>query len=93
MKEKAKKIADMLKILANENRLRILCALMEGQMTVGTLSEFVKDITQSALSQHLTLLKAAGIVSSEKKGQNVTYSIADKRVEELIETLRKHYCE
>jgi len=52
----------------------------------------VPKITQSALSQHLTLLKAHGILDFNKTGQNVTYSIADHRVEELINVLRKYFC-
>lgn len=92
MEEKAKYIADLLKLLANENRLLILCALMQDRMTVGTIAEFVPGITQSALSQHLSLLKTAGILESEKSGQNVTYAIADSRICELIKALKQNYC-
>jgi DNA-binding transcriptional ArsR family regulator len=62
-------------------------------MTVGGISKHVNNITQSALSQHLTLMKAAGIVSAEKSGQNVTYSIADNRVGEVLKVLKKYYCD
>lgn len=93
MEEKAKKIAELLKLLANENRLLILCALIQEPMTVNKIAEHVPNITQSALSQHLTLLKTAGILESDKLAQSVTYSIADKRVTEVIATLKKHYCE
>lgn len=93
MEEKAKQIAALLKVLANENRLMIFCALMQRPMTVGEIAGFVPNITQSALSQHLTLLKAHGILSHQKSGQNVTYSIADHRVEEIIHVLKKHYCD
>ena len=93
METRAKKVAELLKILANENRLMILCALIEGEKTVGAIGECVPKITQSALSQHLTLLKAAGILQSDKQGTHVTYSIVDARVIEVIETLKEHYCE
>lgn len=93
MEEKAKKLAELLKILANENRLLILCALIEGAKTVSQIGECVSKISQSALSQHLTLLKTAGILDSDKQGINVTYSISDRRVEEVIATLRKYYCD
>ncbi len=92
MEEKAKQIAELLKMLANENRLLILCALMEQPMNVGEISKYVPNITMSALSQHLTLLKAHGILDFNKSGQNITYSIADHRVEEIIHVLKKHYC-
>jgi DNA-binding transcriptional ArsR family regulator len=93
METEAKKVAELLKILANENRLMILCALIEGDKTVGEIAEYVPKITQSALSQHLTLLKTAGILQSDKQGMYVTYSIADPRVNEVMETLKKYYCD
>lgn len=93
MEEKAKQIAELLKVLANENRLMIFCALMERPMNVGEIAKHVPNITLSALSQHLSLLKAHGILDFEKSGQNITYSIADHRVEEIIHVLKKHYCD
>jgi DNA-binding transcriptional ArsR family regulator len=93
METKAKKVAELLKILANENRLLILCALIEGEKTVNEIAGYVPKITPSALSQHLTLLKTAGILRSDKQGMYVAYSIADPRVAEVIDTLKKYYCE
>ncbi|MCL1917471.1 MAG: metalloregulator ArsR/SmtB family transcription factor [Peptococcaceae bacterium] len=93
MEEKAKKISDLLKVLANENRLMIFCGLMERPMTVSELTKHVPKITQSALSQHLALLKAHNILDFNKSGQNVIYSIADHRVEDVIDVLKKYYCE
>ena len=92
MEEETKKLAELFKILANENRLLILCALIEGAKTVSQIGEYVPKITQSALSQHLTLLRTARILEADKQGINVTYSISDRRVEEVIATLRKYYC-
>lgn len=92
MEKDAKKIAELLKVLANEHRLLILCALLEGPMTVGALAERAGSISQSALSQHLALLKAHGILESEKNGLNVTYAIEDDRVKEVIDVLKKYYC-
>lgn len=93
MEREAKQIAELLKVLANEYRLMIFCALMEQPMNVGDISSCVPNITLSALSQHLSLLKAHGILDCVKSGQNVTYSIADSRVEEIIHVLKKHYCD
>jgi len=93
MESDTKQIAVLLKVLANENRLLILCELIEGPKTVGELGKRVNAITQSALSQHLALLRAYGIVEDRKAGQHVTYRIADRRVAELIETLRRNYCD
>lgn len=93
MEERAKQIAQLLKVLANENRLMIFCTLMEGPKTVSRIAEKVPGITQSALSQHLSVLKAHGILDFAKNGQNITYSIADERVVEVINVLKKYYCE
>jgi DNA-binding transcriptional ArsR family regulator len=94
MEERAKQIAELLKVLANENRLMIFCVLMEQPMTVSEIAKRLpNNITQSALSQHLTLLKAHGILDFLKTGQNITYSIADHRVEEIIKVLKEHYCD
>ena len=93
MKKKVKQVVELLKLLANENRLMILCVLIESPMTVSKVAERVPGITQSALSQHLALFKAHGILDYVKSGQNVTYSISDNRVTEVIATLKKYYCE
>ena len=93
MEEQAKKIAELLKLLANEHRLLILCALLKGRLTVGDIHQYTPGITASALSQHLNHLKLAGILSSEKQGLNVFYRIQDERVVALIESIKKEYCQ
>lgn len=93
MEEDAKFLAELLKVLANENRLLIVCFLMKQPMSVGKIGEKIPNITQSALSQHLSLLKAHGIVDNEKHGQSVIYSIADIRIKEVILVLKKHFCD
>ena len=92
MGEQAKKIAELLKLLANEQRLLILCALIQGPMTVGNIHAFTPNITASALSQHLSQLRMAGILDSEKQGMNVIYQIADEHVIGLMSFLKTHYC-
>lgn len=93
MGNEVQRIAETLKILANEYRLQLLCELIDGPKTVGSLHGKVHAITQSAISQHLALLKAFGTVASEKNGQSVTYRIADRRVEALIALLKRQYCD
>lgn len=92
MEEKAKTVAELLKILANEYRLLVLCALVDDTLTVSQIHEFVPNITASALSQHLSQLKRSGILESQKQGLNVFYKIADTRVLELLSVLKKYYC-
>ena len=93
LEEKAKKISELLKVLANENRLLILCTLRDGSKSVGAIAEKIPGITLSALSQHLSALKAHGILESEKHGQSVYYHIKDTRVTQVLEVLRVHYCD
>ncbi|MDR2192580.1 MAG: metalloregulator ArsR/SmtB family transcription factor [Endomicrobium sp.] len=90
--ERAKETAELLKILANENRLLILCSLMQKEKNACDILKEVPKISQSALSQHLTLLRAAGILKCEKNGLNVKYTIADKRTADIIKALKKYYC-
>ena len=92
MEEKAKQVAELLKLLANENRLLLLCALLEHPMTVGELGEHTPKIGQSALSQHLHALRYAGLVADRRNGQYVVYSVADERVRVLLAVLREQYC-
>jgi len=93
VEENAKQLAALLRLLANENRLLILCALIDKALTVNKIAEHVPDISQPALSQHLQLLKTAKILESEKTAQSVTYWIADSRILEIMETLKTNYCD
>ena len=87
LREKAKTIAELMAQMANENRLLILCALLDGPRTVGELGESVPNITGPALSQHLHKLKDGGLVQAEKHGQFVTSSFTDSRIQALMEVL------
>lgn len=92
MYEEAKKVSEVLKTIANPNRLMLLCTLIEGDMTVGELESAIGTVGQSAISQHLAILRAAGFVDSSKRGQQVTYRISDHRIEAVIAALKQHYC-
>lgn len=92
MREHAKRVAALMGQLANENRLLILCALLQGPKTVGELSEAVPDISAPALSQHLHKLRDAKLICSEKQAQFIRYSICDERIRDLMELLRRSYC-
>lgn len=90
--ERVKEVSELLKVLANENRLMIVCYLIDNPMTVSELHEKLDNLTQSALSQHLSILKAHKILDSNKSGLNITYSIQDERIVKVIETLKANYC-
>ncbi len=91
--EQIKIIANLLKVLSNDNRLTIICKLLEQPLTVGELQTSLGHISQAALSQHLSVLKANQLVSCEKNGMHITYAIADERLRKVIETLKLTYCE
>lgn len=93
MEEKAKEIADLLKVMANQHRLMILCYLIERPMNVSEIHEKIPTISQSALSQNLALLKAYGILGSNKYGLQNVYYINDERIKKVIQTLRETYCQ
>jgi ArsR family transcriptional regulator len=92
LERKAAAVADILRALANERRLMILCRLVEwGEASVGALAAAV-DLSQSALSQHLAKMREEGIVAFRRESQTLWYRIADPRIEQLIATLHDLYC-
>jgi len=89
---KAAQVAEVLKLLANQRRLMLLCKLTElGRANVGMLAAAV-GLSQSALSQHLARLREEGLVRFEREGQVLWYSIADARVGALLARLYEIYC-
>jgi DNA-binding transcriptional ArsR family regulator len=91
MKANAKRSAIFLKLLANPTRLLVLCNLIEGKLCVGDLEKNL-DISQSALSQHLSKMRDEGIVKADKQGQHVFYSISDSNVVEILNVLYGLFC-
>ena len=84
--------AQLLKMLANEKRLLILCFLaVRGEMTVGELVGVVK-LSQSALSQHLAKLRVDGLVEFRRASQTLHYRVADQRALRLLQVLKEIYC-
>lgn len=89
---KSHEVARVLKLLANQKRLLILCKLAaSGECSVTSLGEAV-DLGQSALSQHLARLRAEGLVGFRRESQTIHYSIADHQLEELLMALKEIYC-
>jgi ArsR family transcriptional regulator len=85
-------VADVLRALANERRLMILCRLVEwGEANVGTLAGAV-GLSPSALSQHLAKMREEGIVDFRRESQTIWYRIADQRIEALLAQLQSLYC-
>lgn len=82
----------MLKVLANEDRLLILCQLIQGARNVGELEELL-DIRQPTLSQQLTVLRTEGLVTTERKGKYIYYSLSSHEVIQIMQTLSSLYCD
>ena len=91
MKEHASDAAQLLKALGNEQRLLILCNLLEKPMTVGEINQRV-ELSQSALSQHLALLREAGLVETRREAQSIHYSLPSGPVTRVMALLQDMYC-
>jgi len=91
MKAHAKDASQLLKALANENRLMILCSLGQGEMHVSELNERL-DLSQSALSQHLAWLRRENLVATRRDAQTIYYSLQGTKAKEVIEVLQSIYC-
>jgi DNA-binding transcriptional ArsR family regulator len=75
-----------LRALANRNRLMVLCCLVDAEMSVSALQDRV-PLSQSALSQHLAVLRNQGLVETRREAQTIHYRIGDARVRRLMPVL------
>ena len=85
-----REVTALLKGMANESRLRILCALCVGEKCVGEL-ENITNLSQSALSQHLSKLRHSGIVQTRRKAQTIYYSTNHPGLRQVIQSLCNSY--
>jgi ArsR family transcriptional regulator, virulence genes transcriptional regulator len=91
LRDNATQAAKLLRALSNENRLMLLCMLFEGEKTVGELNESL-PLSQSALSQHLAVLRDEGLVKTRREAQSIFYQLASKPAQRVVETLHSIYC-
>ena len=92
LEAQAREVAAILRALANERRLMILCKLVEwGEANVNALADEV-GLSQSALSQHLAKMREEGLVSYRRESQTLWYRIADPRIEEMFGVLHRLFC-
>lgn len=92
MREQCNRASQFLKLLANPNRLAILCSLHENKLNVNTLAKLV-DMPQAALSNQLILLREAGFVDCEVHHRERLYYLKDPRVVETIHLLHSFFCQ
>ncbi|WP_017914208.1 MULTISPECIES: ArsR/SmtB family transcription factor [unclassified Xanthomonas] len=91
MRAHANEAARLLKALGNEKRLLLLCLLVDHEQSVGELNARV-ELSQSALSQHLALLREDGLVQTRREGQTIYYSLVPGPVQRILEVLHGIYC-
>ncbi|EIN5959996.1 helix-turn-helix transcriptional regulator [Vibrio cholerae] len=91
MKSNAVEVAELLRVMAHPERLMVLCQLTQSEMGVGQLQQG-STLSQSAFSQHLTVLRKHGIIQARKESQQVFYRLADSRITALIQSLQNVFC-
>ena len=91
MRKHAGEAARMMKAFGNENRLMVLCALADGELSVSELLERV-DLSQSALSQHLAILRREDLVTTRREAQSIYYSLSSPAAGRVINVLHDTYC-
>jgi len=87
----AKKTAALLKVMSNENRLLILCTLMNQEMSVTELNEHI-NLSQSALSQHLAVLRREKVVETRRESQTIYYLVKSPEIIRLLDVLHELFC-
>jgi DNA-binding transcriptional ArsR family regulator len=83
MCEHSTEVASLLKLVANEQRLLILCRLREGEASVGTLVGLCQ-LSQSSVSQHLAKMREGGLLTTRREATTIYYSITSGHVEALM---------
>jgi ArsR family transcriptional regulator, virulence genes transcriptional regulator len=91
MRKNADTAAQLLKMLANGQRLRVLCLLVEGELSVGQINERVK-LSQSALSQHLAKLREEDLVATRREAQTIYYTLSSGPAKHILAALYQIYC-
>ncbi len=84
--------SEFLKSLANAQRLRILCLIMEGERPVGEIAEAI-GANQSSVSQNLALMRREGLVVPRRSGQTIYYRLADKKLIKMFRLLNDMFCQ
>ena len=87
----AEQAVGALKVLANPERLLLLCQLSQGEFSVGELEERL-GIHQPTLSQQLGVLRNQGVVATRRDGKSIFYSVSDPALLEILAVLYRLYC-
>lgn len=91
MQESAGRAADFLRVLANPERLMLLCQLVDGEKNVGQLSRLT-DIVQPTLSQQIGVLRTEGLIEARRDGRHMYYRISDPVALKVLDVLYRSFC-
>lgn len=91
LQQRAEEATRFLKLLANQDRLMVVCALMAGERSVRELEDSL-GIRQPGLSQQIAGLREAGIIQGRKSGKHIFYNLADPKAAEVVSTLYRLFC-
>jgi ArsR family transcriptional regulator, virulence genes transcriptional regulator len=91
MERHAEDAAEMLKSLSHSARLLVLCLLTEHERTAGELEQFI-GLSQSALSQHLAVLRDRGLVTTRREAQSIYYRVEAGPWVDVLKALHRYYC-
>jgi ArsR family transcriptional regulator, virulence genes transcriptional regulator len=91
MRKHSEEAARLMRSLANDQRLLILCALAQGELSVSELNERV-PLSQSALSQHLAVLRNEQLVSTRRESQTIYYALLNGPAVRILELLHQEFC-
>ncbi len=87
----AEEAAEVLKALSNPGRLRILCALVPGELSVGELEAAI-GASQSYVSGQLLRLRQEGLVACQREGRSMRYRLSDPRIRPILERIYEVFC-
>jgi DNA-binding transcriptional ArsR family regulator len=91
LERNAHKASDLLGAMANTSRLMILCQLADGEKSVSDLQPMI-GLSQSALSQHLAVLRRKHLVRTRRSGQSIYYALASGQAASIMATLHEQFC-
>ena len=91
LEKNAHKASDLLGAMANTSRLMIMCQLADGEKSVSDLQPMI-GLSQSALSQHLAVLRRKHLVRTRREGQSIYYSLTSGEAASIMQTLHEQFC-
>ncbi|MCB1120356.1 MAG: helix-turn-helix domain-containing protein [Verrucomicrobiae bacterium] len=86
-------LIDVFQLIANKCRFRIICTLTRGEFCVNEIAEIIGETKLSNVSQHLKMLRLAGIVASHREEKRMVYRLADERIRGMVDFFRSRYLE